>query len=98
MVLDFVRGVGGIEAGAVQLAEDVAARRAAVAEVETGDVILVGVLAMLGLWACSGLAQDINKGAGTTEREVNKGTRHERTISDGGPGAVDAADGGAISM
>lgn len=61
-------------------------------------LFLVGALAMLGLVACSGLAQDINKGAGTTEREVNKGTGHDRTSYDAGPGAADAADSGSISM
>ena len=58
----------------------------------------LGALAVLGLWACGGLAQDINKGAGTTEREVSRETGHDRAIRDGGLGKADAADGGAISM
>ena len=59
----------------------------------------IGLTVVLGVVACGGLAQDINKGASTTEREVNEKTGHDRTIRDGGPGAApDAADSGSISM
>ncbi len=57
--------------------------------------MLVAV-AVLGLVACAGLAQDVSKGAGTTEREVSKETGHDRTARDAG--GVDAADSGAMSM
>jgi hypothetical protein len=60
---------------------------------------LVCAALVIGLLACGGLAQDINKGAGTTEREVSKGTGHDRTFADAAPGsASDASDAGAISM
>jgi hypothetical protein len=54
-------------------------------------------LAVLGLVACGGLAQDINKGAGTTEREINSELGHDRTTRDAGQ-AADAAEAGTISM
>lgn len=59
--------------------------------------IVAGVLFLIGMMGCAGLAQDVNKGAGTTEREVNKELGHDRTIRDGGSPA-DAADAGTISM
>ena len=67
-------------------------------------ISLVGLLLLSALVGCAGLAQDINKGAGTTEKELNHGTRndthHELGTRDGGPpdGAPAAGDGGSISL
>ena len=52
---------------------------------------LAGVAA-LGILACGGLVNDVSKGAGTTDREVNKELGNDRT------GRGDAANGGTISM
>jgi hypothetical protein len=59
----------------------------------------VCALALLGLVACPGLAQDVSKGTNQTEREVSKETGHDRTIRDSGVASPpDAADSGTISL
>ncbi len=66
----------------------------------------LGPLALVGLMACAGLGEDISKGAGSADREINSKTGHGTTVRDSGApgeptaptGAPDAGDSGAISM
>jgi hypothetical protein len=66
--------------------------------------LLAGAVVLSVAAGCSGLAQDINKGAGTTEHEFNHGTRndthHELGVRDAGPpdGAPASGDSGSISL
>ena len=58
----------------------------------------IGAVASLGLWACGGLSQDLNKGVGTTEREVSRETGHDRAPRDAGVSGEASADSGVTSM
>ena len=64
---------------------------------------LVTALSIVTLAACAGLGEDIQKGAGSADREVNSKTGHGTTVRDSGApstpaAAPDGGDAGAISM
>ena len=50
------------------------------------------------LGACAGLASDINKGAGTTEREIMHEKKHDAPSAPPADAGAHAPDSGAISI